>query len=87
MGDEYKANGMTDVNNTLCVLDHLDLSLVVRPSIVPKDCSDLLSKIKELLHDRNVNPQPIFVAIICLLARLGNLGEFELCHRDATFKE
>ena len=66
------------INDTLCVLDHLDLSLVVAPGVITKQGRNPAAKVEDLAENGNVDGQSVLVTLESLSTCFWVFGEFEL---------
>ena len=66
------------INDTLCVPDHLDLSLVVAPGVITKQGRNHAAKIENLAENGNVDSQSVLVTLKSLSTCFRVFGEFEL---------
>ena len=66
------------INDTLCVPDHLDLSLVVAPGVITKQGRNPATKVEDLTENGNVDGQSVLVTLKSLSTCFWVFGEFEL---------
>ena len=68
----------TYINDTLCVPDHLDLSLGVAPGVITKQGRDPATKVEDLAENGNVDGQSVLVTLKSLSTCFRVFCEFEL---------